>query len=59
MVKMKGKDNDGNAFMSKYTPSRGVVEHYVLGAGPPKFTDDDIFILYDVGEAFAKAYKMN
>ena len=58
MIIMKGKDNDGNDFMTKYTPARGVVEHYVFGA-PPKFTDDDIWILYEVGEAFARAYKMN
>jgi len=55
---MKGKDNDGNDFMTKYTPARGIVEHYVFGA-PPKFTDDDLFILYEVGEAFGRAYKMN
>lgn len=58
MVIMKGKDNDGNDFMTKYTPARDIVEHYVFGA-PPKFTDDDIWILYEVGEAFGKAYKMN
>lgn len=55
---IKGKDNDGNDFMSQYTPARDIVEHYVLVA-PPKFTDDDIWILYEVGEAFARAYKMN
>src|SRR5690606_2931007 len=58
MIIMNGKDNNGNDFMSKYTPARGVVEHYVFGA-PPKFTDDDIWILYEVGEAFGRAYKMN
>ena len=58
MIIMKGKDNDGNDFMTKYTPARGIVEHYVFGA-PPKFTDDDIWILYEVGEAFGRAYKMN
>lgn len=58
MIIMKGKDNDGNDFMSKYTPARGIVEHYVFGA-PPKFTDKDIEILYEVGEAFGRAYKMN
>src|SRR5690625_63549 len=58
MIIMKGKDNDGNDFMTKYTPARGIVEHYVSGA-PPKFTDDDIAILYEVGRAFARAYKMN
>src|SRR5690606_2995897 len=55
---IKGKDNDGNDFMSKYTPARNIVEHYV-SFGMPKFTDDDIWILYEVGEAFGKAYKMN
>ena len=57
-IVIKGQDNNGNNFMSQYIPSQNVVQHYQLG-GMPKFTDDDILVLYEVGEAFGNAYKMN
>lgn len=57
-IVIKGQDNNGNNFMSQYIPSQNIVQHYQLG-GMPKFTDDDILILYEVGEAFGRAYKMN
>lgn len=58
VIIMIGNDNDGNSFMSEYIPSKNYLQHYLFGA-PPKFTDDDISILYEVGRAFGKAYKMN
>lgn len=57
-IVIRGQDNNGNNFMSQYIPSQNIVQHYQLG-GMPKFTDDDILILYEVGEEFGRAYKMN
>jgi hypothetical protein len=58
IVMIKGKDNDGNNFMSQYAPVRNILEHYLF-VSLPKFTDDDILILYEVGREFGEAYKMN
>lgn len=56
-VIMLGQDNNGDSFISSYLIDRDTVMHTVMGS-PPKFTEDDIRILYEVGRAFAKAYGM-
>lgn len=52
---MSGTDNNGESYNYKYIVSREVIQSTFF---LPKFTEDDISILYEVGRAFAKAYGM-
>lgn len=57
-ITMLGKDDNGQSFISSYNVERDQV-HFTFIGEPPTFNDPDyIYVFYEVGRAFAKAYGM-